>query len=555
MKLNGKEQTGCSHIAKYDCSFSETGLDFSIDLKEEHALYLLGIDIGTTNSKAGLYDMNGNAIAIASRPTQTFQDPKGFQYYDPDQMWETVASAIREVTEKAASEQTNRSDDSPSTSSSTDRLKIAAIGITSMAESGVFIHKQTGKPASPFLPWFDTITQPQAEHISAQSDMYERFTATGLRGSFKLGLAKILWIREHYPEALNDAVWLSASGYIAYRLTGQMAVDYTLGARTYAFRIDTKQWDKDWIRSFGLSENIFPEALPSDAVMGHVQSHLEDIGLTEGTPVTIAGHDHVCSAMAVGAIVPEKVYDSMGTAETLVGTLPEKPLGRREYNAGLSFGCHIAKGRYFWMGGNSSSGGSVEWLRKQLGDPELDYPTLLQLLADVPEEPTGILYHPYLTGSGAPQPNPRMKASFIGITAQHSRGDLIKAVLEGTAYQLESIRREAEGIAGQPITRLTVVGGGTRNPYWLQVKADIVGCELEIPHIEEATMAGAAMTAGIAAGCYASAEEAAKVTAAARDAQAASVIRPDSARHEQYKKLYEEGYVKLADFLQSYFSN
>src|SRR5690606_37739626 len=103
---------------------------------------------------------------------------------------------------------------------------------------------------------------------------------------------------------------LSASSYIAYRLTGEAAIDYTLAARTYAFRIDTKAWDKDWIRSFGLSEDIFPEALPSDAIMGKTQHGLEKIGLTEGTPVTIAGHDHVCSAMAVGAITPDKVYDS-----------------------------------------------------------------------------------------------------------------------------------------------------------------------------------------------------------------------------------------------------
>lgn len=538
-------------------------------------LYLLGIDIGTTNSKAGLYDINGKAVAIASRPTQTFTDPQGYQYYDPEQMWETVASAIREVTELAVNKSkkdfTTACNDMPT---SNDRVPIAAIGITSMAESGVFIHKTTGKPVSPFLPWFDTITQPQAEQIAAQSDMYERFCASGLRNSFKLGLAKILWIREQNPEALKNAVWLSASGYIAYRLTGKMAVDYTLAARTYAFRIDSKTWDKDWIRSFGLSEDIFPEALPSDTVMGEVQSHLREIGLTEGIPVTIAGHDHVCSAMAVGAIVPEKVYDSMGTAETLVGTLPEKPLGRREFNAGLSFGCHIAKNRFFWMGGNSSSGGSVEWLRKQLGEPALDYQTLLQLLADTSEEPTGIFYHPYLTGSGAPQPNPRMKASFIGITARHSRGDLIKAVLEGTAYQLESIRREAENISGHPIHRMTVVGGGTRNPYWLQIKADVLGCELDLPQIEEATMAGAAMTAGIAAGCYASAEDAAAVTSAAReqssinsersnerhadqksDLTSSVSIQPDTARHARYATLYEEGYVKLANFLQSYFSN
>lgn len=492
---------------------------------------LLGIDIGTTHSKVGLFHTDGTAIAIASRPTLSHQHKEGHFYYDPEEMWKSICSAIYEVTEKSSA------------------VKINAIGITSMAESGLLVDKQTGEPRSLFMPWFDMCSKPQSDLISAQSSALERFKKSGLHNSFKLGLAKLLWIRDRNPEALHQAVWLSSSSYIAYRLTGKMAFDYSLAARTYAFQIDEKKWDENWIKNFGLNPEIFPEAIPAGTILGNVTDDFSALGLSTGIPVTIAGHDHVSAALAVGAISPEVVYNSMGTAETMVGTLNEKSLGQEEFDSGLSYGCHIAKDRFFWMGGNSSSGGSVEWIRKQLGDLALSYEQILHLLTTVKPEPTGILYYPYLSGSGAPHPNPQAKASFIGLLKEHGKAELIKAVLEGTAYQLESIRRGAEGITNSPIETLVVVGGGTRNPHWLQIKADVSNCLLELPPIEEASLLGAALAAGVGSGLYASVEEA---IASIKKSGKRKVL-PIEAHHEVYRHLYEVGYLKLQAPLREFF--
>lgn len=496
---------------------------------------LLGIDIGTTNSKAGLFGKDGKPVAIASRPTATHQNERGEFYYEPEEMWKLLASAVREVIRGV------------------DPKSIEAVGITSMAESGLLIDKDSGKPLSPFMPWFDTCSRPQSDYIQSQCDTFERFQASGLHLSFKLGLCKLLWLKEHYPEGFTaNARWLSASGYIAYRLCGALGFDYSLAARTYAFRVDTKSWDEPWLRKFGIDPAVYPEASPSGTTLGGVTAAASAAtGLAEGTPVAIAGHDHVVAALAVGAIVPGVIYDSMGTAETLVGTLEEKPLGRKEFESGLSFGCHVAKGRYFWMGGNSSSGGSVEWLRSQLSEEQMSYETLLGLLERTKPGPTGILYFPYLTGSGAPAPDTKAKAAFIGLTKEHSKGDIIKSVLEGTAYQLESIRRSAEEIAGSPIERLQVVGGGTRNKTWLEVKADVSAFTLELPPIPEATLLGAAMAAGIGAGAYASAELAAQ----AIDKSGARTVTASPDRHEAYQKLYRNGYEALQAPLRTYYKS
>lgn len=494
---------------------------------------LLGIDIGTTNSKAGLFDLNGKPIKIASRPTIVHQTDQGVSYYDPEEMWATVASAVAEVM------------------AGQEGKPVAAVGITSMAESGLLVDRKTGRPLSLFMPWFDTCSKPQADRIAANSDLYERFTLSGLHLSFKHGLPKLLWIKDHYPEALTkDACWLSASGYIAYRLSGVMGFDYSLAARTYAFRIDRKEWDGDFLGQFGLDAGIFPEATPSGTILGGVTEEAAlRTGLPKGTPVAIAGHDHVAAALAVGAITPGIVYDSMGTAETLVGTLKDQPLGRKEYESGLSFGVHVAKGRFFWMGGNSSSGGSVEWLRSQFGEEPMPYDRMLQLLNETKPGPTGILYFPYLSGSGAPNPDTKAKAAFIGLSKSDGQGEMMKAVLEGTAYQLESIRRSAEEIAGSRIERLQVVGGGTRNPVWLQVKADVSRFTLELPPIPEATLLGAALTAAVGSGTFATAEEA----AAAVDKTGTKIIEPDEERHKEYARLYNEGFVPLQRPLREFY--
>jgi xylulokinase len=163
------------------------------------------------------------------------------------------------------------------------------------------------------------------------------------------------------------------------------------------------------------------------------------LGLEPGVPVVIAGHDHISAAFAVGAVRPGLILNSMGTAETLVGTLEERALTKQDYASGLSFGLHAVPGALFWMGGASASGGSVEWLRGLLGDERepLTYKQVLSLLEQAASDPTGILYYPYLSGSGAPWTDAAEKASFIGLRARHGKPELLKAVLEGTAYEME----------------------------------------------------------------------------------------------------------------------
>lgn len=485
---------------------------------------LISLDLGTTHSKAGLFNQDGSLIKTASRDVVTHHHPSGNAYFDPDELRAAVVKIIREVTH----------DIHPA--------KIVALGITSMAETGLLIDNQTGEPRSPMIPWFDAAASAMVDLLKEAGDPLERFRRSGIRPNFKCALSKLLWLHQEEPSLLEDSFWLNTADYIAYFLSGNIFTDYSLAGRTYAFRIDEKTWDDDWLETFGIPADLFPPAVPSGQPIGEITQEAASLtGLLEGTPISICGHDHVCAAFAGIGIDAGRVFDSMGTAEALVGNLDKELLGAEEYHSGLVFGRHVAGGGFYWMGGMSASGGSIEWLRSVLGDPPLSYQELVNLLEMVPPESTGILYFPYLSSSGSPHTDILARGAFVGLTINHTRSDLIKAVLEGTAYEAEFIRRAAQVILDKEINFITASGGGTRIQPWMQIKADVSGCTIDVPATSEAALLGAALVAGIGVGVYTDADE------------ARSMIRTEPGRVYQsndsinltYRRLYEEGFLPL----------
>jgi xylulokinase len=487
-------------------------------------IYLLGIDVGTTHCKAGIFNQRGQLVQVASRPSQSKKSPNGSYSYHPQELWSNLAATIQEVIQQIPARQ------------------IAVVGIASMAETGMLVDRHSHIPRTALIPWFDSAATPQAETLRQANDLVEHFCRAGIRPNFKCSLAKILWLRDQNESLLHEATWLMAADTVAYHLTGVMATDYTLAGRTYAFRIDQKTWDAPWLRSLGIDPNIFPDPLPSGKPLGRVhQQAAQATGLIAGTPVAIAGHDHVCAAFAAGVLAPGQVIDSMGTAEAIEGVFAERPLNAADYRSGLVFGCHVVPGMNYWMGGLSASGGSVEWLRTTLGDPPLSYNDLSTLLDQAAPLPTGILYFPYLAGSGSPHSDLRLRAAFVGLDVSHTRADLARAVLEGTAYEIEFIRRVAQDVIGASLEHITVSGGGTRNPHWMQIKADISGCRLDALDMPEATLLGAALIAGVGCGVYPDHQAA----SASVDRSGHIEYLPDPPRHNAYLHFYEHGFLAL----------
>jgi xylulokinase len=251
-------------------------------------------------------------------------------------------------------------------------------------------------PRTAFIPWFDL--SPLAGGGGASVDVQGRFTAP-IAPSLQIHCVA----KEQDPGLLDGAIWLGAADYIVYRLCGAFATDYSLAGRTYAFCIDSKQWDGEALDILEATDELFPAAYPSGRPAGQASPGFEALGLFPGTPVAIAGHDHLCAAFAaevLGGMHEAPVFDSIGTAESLTGVFPERPLVEADFQAGFAFGVYSQPGSLYWMGGLSASGGSIEWLRSNLREPQLSYAE--DALLDTRRRPDRDPIFPLPGGSGSP---------------------------------------------------------------------------------------------------------------------------------------------------------
>ncbi len=413
----------------------------------------LAVDFGTTHIKAGLFDERGGALALRRLPTPTARDAWGV-VYDPAEIGRCVRKLLRGLE------------------------KPWGIVVTGMAEAGLTLRKSDGMPLSPILPWFDPRTREMADAMSPE-ESEERFFSTGLRNSFKYGVYKYRWCREQLSLAGEKTVWLSATDYLVYLLTGAMVTDPTFASRTYGFELRRGTYDAQWLAQYGISPEEFPEVRPSGTWAGMCrQPGWEDV------PVYLGAHDHLCAAFAMQLRYPDAIYNSCGTAETYIGLRQPGALTMEDYHSGYVFGKFPGSQQDFWMANVSASGLSLEWFRKKLR--RLSYADVVKELASQ-NGPTGLLYFPALTGMGTPCFRQDFPGTILGITPQTDWRQLLCALLEGVCYQGRLILEPA-GAEGVPVVS---VGGATESGHWLRRKADNLRREIITLAQKEATMTGA----------------------------------------------------------------
>lgn len=320
-----------------------------------------------------------------SAPTPAHRPRPGWAHHHPEELWRCVAETIRRAVAQVA-----------------DPGRIAGIAAASMGESGV-PRDASGAPTGEIIAWFDSRTHAQAEWLErtlGRDRVYER---TGLFPKPIFGLCKMRWFKERAPGAYaRTAAWLNVADYIAFRLSGKKATDYSLASRTLAFNIHRREWDREILGESGISPDLFAPALPGGADLGPVlPGAARETGLPETARVAAGGHDHVCGALAAGAVEPGALLNSIGTAEAVFLPL-RRPSLTPELNAqGHTTGAHVASDRYYILGGIYTSGASVEWLREVLGETTAQRPRLARRLP----RPHGRRY------AGRPLPGPARRPS------------------------------------------------------------------------------------------------------------------------------------------------
>ncbi len=446
---------------------------------------LIGADVGTTNIKVVAFDRSGRAVEGASSPTPTRYPRPGRAHYDPEELWSSFASTLRQVTQRLD-----------------DPRRVASIAVASIGEAAVPLDS-SGRPTHDIIAWFDGRARPQAERLGRLVGQDRLFRLTGLSLQPIFGLCKLLWLKENEPEAFSrTATWLNVADYMAFRLCGVAATDYSLASRTLALDLHRLRWAEELLEEVGISPGLFAPLRQGGSLLGSVTHEAATAtGLPEGAGVAAGGHDHVCGALAVGVTQTGTMLNSLGTAEAIFLPLEHPLTDPQVGHQGYTQGAHVA-GRYYVFGGQYTSGASVEWLREVLGG--VGYDTLIAEAEEVPPGSLGAFFLPYLRLANPPYDDPAARGAFLGLSTDVGRAELFRAVLEGLAYDSRNSLEPLLAHSGVDRLRtIYAIGGGTQNRLLMRIKATVLDQRITVVGVEEATSLGAAILGGIGAGVYA----------------------------------------------------
>ena len=487
----------------------------------------MGVDVGSTHIKAVLFAPGNGVLHVARRPTETHLVRGGGAYHRPAELLTAVSAAIAECVAAAGG----------------PGARPTAIGIAGMAEAGVPIDRRN-LPVGEILAWYDSRPERQAAWLERQIGGPALFARTGLRPEPKYTLPKLLWLREHKAADFTRLRhWAGISELVALDLTGELGTNASLACRTMAFDVVRRRWDRELLALASLGPDEMPPILPLGAAVGGLTTAAAArLGLPAGTPVAIAGHDHLAAAIGAGVIKPGDVLDSMGTAEQALLVTQVPVLLDEVRRGGFSIGCHAVDGLSYVAGGLQSSGALIEWFLDTFLGPlavapaqaravtpagaraagrasvraataanaaESDrYARFMALLEQAGPGPAEPIVRPYLRGRTAPHRDPSASLEFEGLRETHTLVDMAAAVVDGAAYHVRWMLDELARITNTPLDRVRLTGGGARNRRWVVAKAALGPGRLEVVRTGEAAALGAALVAGVACGAYESVADA-----------------------------------------------
>ncbi|MDP8932043.1 MAG: FGGY family carbohydrate kinase [Actinomycetota bacterium] len=449
---------------------------------------IAGLDIGTGSIKAMVFDLRGGVVSSSSVPTPTRRPRTGWAEHDPQELWSAAAEALREAVGEL---------DEPA--------RVASVAVASMAEAGVPLDAH-GEPVADVIAWFDRRTVEQGRQLEEAVGADRLAEVAGLRPQPIYGLCKLMWLEQNQPDAYSRMrAWLNVADFVAFRLCGEQATDFSLATRTAALDLRELRWSEELLSGAGISDTLMPPLSWSGTPLGTVTpAAAEETGLHTDAVVATGGHDHICGALAAGVLDPGRALDSMGTAESILVPLTELADPAEPAQQGHSCGAHVARDRYYISGGVHAAGASVDWVLELAGGERDER---LAEAAAVAPGAHGASFLPLLRAEGGEVVE---RGVLMGLTPQLGRAELVRAVHEGLAFAfrdaLDAVANHA-GLDEPPEVR--AIGGGARNQLLLELKATVLGRPLHRLEVEEATSLGAALLGAVGADLYEDTAEAA----------------------------------------------
>jgi len=454
--------------------------------------YLLGLDIGTSGTKAVMIDSSGRLLAWAGREYPIHTAQPGWAEQDPEDWLSAALACTAEVVRHSGIEP----------------RQVAGIGLAGQMHSLVCLDEQ-GRPLRPAILWADQRSGDQVRRLVSEigpADLAE-WTGNPLAAGFML--ASWAWLVENEPKVAEATRWLVLpKDYVRYRLTGVLGTEPADASSTLLFDPHRLVWSEPILAAVNLTRNRLPRVFPSmEAAGGLLAEAAEACRLAAGTPVVYGSSDVSLQALAQGVVEPGLVSCTIGTGGQLFAPLLSP---RHDPQLRLHLFCHAVPGIWHHEAAILSAGLALRWLRDQVWSGS-DYGELVDAAAGVESGLEGLFFLPFLAGERTPYMEPGLRAGFLGLGLHHGKAHMVRAVLEGVVFELR------QGLdlmikLGTPVERLLVTGGATRHRLWLQLLADILDRPVYILNLEEATARGAALLAGIGTGVYQDYREAIRST-------------------------------------------
>jgi xylulokinase len=488
---------------------------------------LIGVDVGTTNVKAGAFSPEGTALAIASAELEVSHPQPGWATYDPVHLWAQTVRVLVEVS-----------------GAINGRFEPVALAVSSMAETGIALDAH-GDPVYPAIAWYDSRTTEQADWWKNTLGSDFIFSRTGLPILPLFGINKLRWIKQHEPEIFSQIDrWLSVSDYINYCLCGVVAAELSLASRVMALDLRTRQWSDDILAAAEIPRSILGELTSSGQTLGKLTRAVAKItGMPTSVSVVTGGHDHPCAAIGSGVFEGGVLLDSLGTSESLLVVLDSPVLEPKAARMGFAQGCHVLRDQFLCFGGLVTAGAAIDWARSIFFSEmtrDQAYRCFEEQASQSAPGSGGVFFLPCLRCASPPYNDATSRGVFIGLSTDSSLADLARSVLEGLAYASYDCLKALQSLSRVEIKQVRAVGGPARNRLLMEMKAALANLPFSVVEVSEAACRGAAILAGLGSGVYESIPE------VHRSVQFEEVaIDAPQGWTEIYQKKYEEIYRRI----------
>lgn len=492
--------------------------------------YVLGIDLGTSGTKTVLFDQEGHGICSATVEYPMYQPQNGWAEQDPKDWWNAAVETIRTVLSK----------------SGVNKADVVSLGISGQMH-GLVMLDENGEVLRPSIIWCDQRTQAECDEIHAKVGREKLIQITANPALTGFTLSKILWVRNHEPEVYAKCRHiLLPKDYVRYMLTGDYATEVSDASGMQLLDVPNRCWSDELLQILDIDKSMLAKVYESPEVTGHVSEKAAELtGLSAATLVVGGAGDNAAAAVGTGVVEDGKAFTTIGTSGVVFAhtdKLAIDPQGR------VHTFCCAVPGAWHVMGVIQAAGLSLKWYRDNFCQAEKDaaammgcdpYDLMNKEAALSPIGANKLIYAPYLMGERTPHLDADCRGMFFGLSAMHTRRDLLRAVMEGVTYALKDSLSVLDEMGVQPETMLAC-GGGGKSPLWRQMLADVFQLPVATTVNTEGPALGVAILAGVGAGLYKSVPEACKAMIHVNEAQQPIAENLDkyAAVYEVYKKLY-----------------